>query len=121
MPDAPRDRPAAATVLREFSGFVSSDDDDVFESLAKRFTPNQSAVSRPLVDSVERLIVVQGNWWYRGEWRVSRDPAGSLVEYTILNIAELAHWAGRLTARRVLKDAPRGFDELVESIRTELE
>lgn len=120
MPDAPRNRPAAATVVREFSGFVSSDDDDVFEVLAKRVAPD-SADALSLVDPVARLIVVQGNWWYRGEWRVSRDPAGSLVEYTILNVAELAHWAGRLTARRALKDAPRDFDALVESIRTELE
>ncbi len=120
MPDAPRDRPAAATVLRDFSGFISSDDDDVFDSLVKHVVPT-AAGAKTIVDAAERLIVVQGNWWYRGEWRISRDPAGSLVEYTILNIAELAHWAGRLTARRVLRDAPREFDELVESIRTELE
>jgi hypothetical protein len=121
MAEAIRDRPAVATVLRSLTDFVSADEDAVFSALAKRLEPEVGAASFSLVDPVKRIIVVQGDWWYRGEWRVSRDPAGSDIEYDLVNVARRAHWAGKLTGRRVSRDARATFGDLVESIRAEVE
>jgi len=121
MAEATRDRPAVATVLRSFADFVSADEDVVFDALAKRLATDVSGAPQSLVDPRGRIIVVQGNWWYRGEWRVTRDPAGSDIEYNIVNAAQRVRWAGRLSGRRALKDAPRVFSELIESIRSEVE
>jgi hypothetical protein len=121
MAEALRDRPHVATVLRSFSDFVSGDDDTVFAALSKRLAADVHAASFSLVDPVERLIVVQGDWWYRGEWRVTRDPAGSDIEYEILNVARRARWAGKLTGRRAIRDSSAVFSAVVESVRTEVE
>jgi hypothetical protein len=121
MADAPRERPAVAKELRSFSAFISTDDDDVFDALVRRIVPTPDVAPFVLVDRESRLVVVQGGWWYRGEWRVSRDPAGSLVDYTIVNVARRARWASALTARRPLAAAPAAFDEVAEALRAELE
>jgi hypothetical protein len=121
MAHATSERPSSATVLRTFADFISADEDAVFAALTRHLGAEVSAASLSLVDPKGRLIVVQGNWWYRGEWRVSRDPAGSDIEYEIFNAAQRAHWAGGLTGRRALKDAPRLFSELVEAVRSDVE
>jgi hypothetical protein len=121
MPAAPRDRPADSTVLGSFSAFISADADAVFAALKRRLEANPAAASFTLVDADERLIVLQGTWWYRGEWHVTIDPAGSDLDHEILNIADRGRWAARLTARRVLRRAQRTFDELAEQLRTEVE
>jgi hypothetical protein len=121
MAEATRDRPAVATLLRSFADFVSADEDVVFEALVKRLASDVSTASTSLVDPQGRLIVVQGSWWYRGEWRVTRDPAGSDIEYDVVNAAQRARWAGRITGRRSLKDASKAFAEIIESVRSEVE
>jgi hypothetical protein len=121
MPTAPRERPPVATVLGEYSAFVSDDADTVFDALARRVKSASPPASSILIDKAERLIVLQGEWWYRGEWRVSVEAAGSDVDYTIVNVAQRAHWVGRLTARGVLKKAPGGFLAVASAVRDELE
>jgi hypothetical protein len=122
MPAAPHERPAAATVLRSFSTFISEDADAVFDALVKRVADVPSAASMVLVDKRERRVVLQGDWWYRGEWVVSLDPAGgSDLDYTIVNIAQSARWASRLSARKTLKQASGEFEKVAASLRDELE
>ena len=67
------------------------------------------------------LVISQGGWWYRGEYRVVPDATGSNLEHTLLNVAETAHRLGRLTGRKVIKAAPADFDRLVTELRAELE
>jgi hypothetical protein len=121
MPIAPRERPRVATVLGEYSAFISDDADAVFDSLARRVKSASPPASSILIDKPARLIVLQGEWWYRGEWRVTVEAAGSDVDYTIVNVAQRAHWAGRLTARGVLKQTPSEFLALASAVRDELE
>jgi hypothetical protein len=121
MAEATHERPPVATLVRSFADFVSADEDVVFEALVKRLSSDVSEASFSLVDPQGRLIVVQGNWWLRGEWRVSRDPAGSDIEYDIVNAAARGRWFGRMTGGRALKDASRQFTEIIESVRTEVE
>jgi hypothetical protein len=122
MPAAPHERPAVATVLRSYSAFISEDADAVFDALVRRVANVPSASSMVLVDKRARKVVLQGDWWYRGEWIVSLDPAGgSDVDYTIVNVAQRAHWAAKLTARRTLREAPDKFEKLAAELRDELE
>jgi hypothetical protein len=121
MPIAPRERPSLATVLGEYSAFISDDADVVFDALARRVKNASPPASSILIDKAQRLVVLQGEWWYRGEWRVTVEAAGSDVDYSIINVARRAHWAGRLTARSVLKQAPGEFLALASAVRDELE
>jgi len=121
MPIAPRERPPIATVLGEYSAFISDDADAVFAALARRVRELSEGASMVLVDASERLLVVQGEWWFRGEWRVSVEAAGSDLDYVIVNVAQRAHWAGRLTARSVLRRAPAEFLTVASAVRDELE
>jgi hypothetical protein len=121
MPTAPRERPPVATVLGEYSAFISDDANTVFDALARRVKSASPPASSILIDKAQRLVVLQGEWWYRGEWRVTVEAAGSDMEYTIVNVAQRARWAGRLTARGVLKKAPSDFLALASAVRDELE
>jgi hypothetical protein len=108
-------------VLGSYTAFVSEDADTVFDALVRRVARVPSKASMVLIDAADRLVVLQGEWWYRGEWRVSVDPAGSDVDYTIVNVAQRGRWAGRLTARKALRQAPADFDALAAALRSELE
>lgn len=99
---APRDRPARHTVLREFTREV----DTAPETLL-------AALPGTRYDS---LVVVQGDWWYRGEYRVVPAAHGSRVTLTIVNVAQQAHWSAPLAGRRELRDAERAFADLLASI-----
>jgi len=99
---APRDRPAKHTVLREFVREVGAAPDAVLSALpGARYGD---------------LVVVQGDWWYRAEYRVEALATGSRVELTIVNVAERLHWSAPLAGRRELADAERAFDELLGTI-----
>ena len=99
METAPRDRPAKHTVLREFTREVSASPEAVL-----------AAIPGTRYDG---LVVVQGDWWYRGEYRVEPQPSGSRVTLTIVNVAERLHWSAPLAGRRELADAERAFEELL--------
>ncbi|RZS38927.1 hypothetical protein EV193_104138 [Herbihabitans rhizosphaerae] len=40
------------------------------------------------VDRDRRTLGVQGNWWYRGEYRLEPDPAGTRIVYSVFNVAK---------------------------------
>lgn len=120
VPGAPLDRPAKSTPLRSFAGDIAAEPDRVFAALLRRVAPSSPEGGHLSTDPVRRLIVVQGGWWYRGEWRILPDDAGCRIEYEIVNVADPAHWAGPLTGRKELKAAPGEFAALVEELRLEL-
>jgi hypothetical protein len=85
-----------------------------------RIRPDSPEGGSFATDPARRLLVSQGGWWYRGEWRVLPDPAGSRVECEIVNVARTAHWAGPVAGRAVLKAAPEAFRALLAELEREL-
>lgn len=118
VPGAPLERPAHGTVLREFGDLVPGDPDAVFAEVLDRVRPTSPEGGNLSTDPVQRLIVVQGGWWYRGEYRVTPDPVGSRLGLTIVNVAKPAHWAGPITGRSVLRASDQAFRQLVEELTT---
>lgn len=110
-----------ATVLHDLHSHVRARPVAVFEALSERFDPGEHAQSLFTADSAAWLVIVQGGWWYRAEYRVIPDDAGSRVEHVLLNIAETGRRLGRFAGRRVIESAPADFDRLITSLRAELE
>lgn len=99
---APLGRPAKHTVLRKFVREVSA--------------PTEAVLAALPGTRYDDLVVVQGDWWYRAEYRVEPLATGSRVELTILNVAERLHWSAPIAGRRELADAERAFDRLLAAI-----
>ena len=118
-PGAPLERPARGTVLREFAGIVPGPPGRVFGHVLERVRPLSPDGGSLSTDPDRGLIVVQGGWWYRAEYRVTADPAGSRLGMTIVNVARPAHWAGPLTGRSVLRASGSAFEQLVDELSTE--
>jgi hypothetical protein len=114
---APLERPDHGTVLRSFAGVVPVDPDAVLDQLAVALKPTIPEGGSFSTDRTQRLLVQQGGWWYRAEYRVLPDPEGSRIEFEIVNVAQPAHWAGPITGRAVLKSAPSGFQRLLSDLR----
>ena len=102
MTEAPKERPAKHTVLREFAGTVTAAPETVL-----------AALTGTRYDS---LVVEQGDWWYRAEYRVTPADRGSRVELTIVNVAQSAHWMAPIAGRNELRWAERAFTELLRSL-----
>ena len=103
-------------MLREHQAVVPGAPSTVFQALERQLTPAAPDEVNFLADPDSRLIVLQGGWWYRGEYRVEGDPAGSRISFTLVNVAPTAHWAGPIAGRAVVRDSARAFEELVSSI-----
>ena len=102
METAPRDRPSKHTVLREFTRDVTEPPERVLAALpGTRY---------------DDLVVEQGDWWYRAEYRVEPLASGSRVGLTIVNVAQQLHWSAPLAGRRELADAERAFDALLAAV-----
>ena len=108
-------------MLRSFRAHVRARPAAVFAALERRLRPGDDAESYYTADPAAFLIIVQGGWWYRGEYRVVPDETGSNVEHVIVNVAQHARALSGITARRVLAAAPADFEALVRRLRSELE
>jgi hypothetical protein len=117
---APLDRPPGATVERELEGRVPASAARVFALLAHRIDPQGEA--HFVADAASRRIVVQGDYWYRGEYSVEPGPdaGGATVRHTIVNVAPGWHVLGALTGRKVVRAAPREFDALLAELTAQL-
>ena len=104
------ERPPKHTELRAYAGVVSGSPDAVFASLRARLEGGDGHFA---ADPATRRFVQQGDWWYRGEYRVLPDGAGSRVEYEIVNVAQTAHVLAPLTGRDVLRASPTAFAKLL--------
>jgi hypothetical protein len=120
MREAPRQRPVGAAVLRTLRGHVKARPSVVFEALDARFRPAESSGALYLASPAAWLIVAQGSWWYRGEYRVVPDASGSNIEHVMLNLASTG-WLGAFTGRKVIAEAPAAFATLLRQLRLELE
>jgi hypothetical protein len=121
MPEAPRVRPEYAQSLHELRAHIRARPKPIFDALAERFNPGEGAQSLFTADSGAWLVIVQGGWWYRAEYRVVPDDFGSLVEYSLLNVSETGKHLARRISRKVVEAAPADFDRLITSLRAELE
>jgi hypothetical protein len=119
--EAPRARPEHGVVLHEARGHLRARPRAVFDAIAARFDPGEGAQSMFTADPAAWLVIVQGGWWYRAEYRVVPDDTGSHLEHTLVNVAETARRLGRSTGRKVGESAPAEFERLRASRRAELE
>jgi hypothetical protein len=51
------------------------------------------------VDRDRRAITFQGGWWYRGEYQLLPDPAGTRVVHRVYNVAQRWRWGVALANR----------------------
>ena len=114
---APIARPSRCTPLRAYAGEIHAAPSLVFAALERRIRTH-SGEAGVAVDSSARFLVVQGGWWYRGEYRVVPDEDGSHLEHVILNIAQRGEKAALVAGRKVIAAAPLEFHDLVKSSRT---
>lgn len=121
MPEAPRQRPSDYTLLHSFSGHVKAKPQAVLEALCRRFDPGPGSRSLFTADPRSYLLIAQGGWWYRGEYRVIADDHGSHVEHAILNVAHRARPMSRWVGRKTTDAAPAEFETLMRQLRLELE
>ncbi len=116
----PIERPSRSTALRAYAGEIHAEPDAVFTALEHRL--RQSTENAALaVDPESRFIAVQGNWWYRAEYRVVASENGARIEHEVLNVAPSFHWAGPLAGRRALAESPAAFGALLTGLAAELE
>lgn len=108
-------------VLHDLHSHIRARPKAVFEAIATRFDPGEGAQSLFTADSAAWLVIVQGGWWYRAEYRIIPDDNGSRVEHALLNIAGTGKSLGRFAGRKVIESAPSEFDRLITSLRAELE
>ena len=104
------ERPSKHTELRAYAGTVAGAPDEIFARLRSRLEGGDAHFA---ADPVTRRIVQQGDWWYRGEYRVLPDGTGSRVEYEIVNVAQTAHLLAPFTGRDVLRASPTAFAQLL--------
>lgn len=121
MPEAPRKRPVKHTVVSSSRAHLRARPSAVFTALDGHMRPREGAASFYTADPAAFFIIVQGGWWYRGEYRVVPDETGSNLEYVIVNVAQHARALSRLTSRRVRTSAPAEFELLVGRLRREVE
>jgi hypothetical protein len=112
--EASLERPARATVERELVGLVAAPPARVFAALAARLDPH--GASSFVADADARRIVVQGGYWYRGEYLIEPEGTGSRVTCTIVNVSPGWQLLGRLTGTGVLRGAPREFAKLLADL-----
>jgi hypothetical protein len=92
----------------------------VFEALDRQFRPEEGSRSLYTADPAAFLIIAQGGWWYRGEYRVVPDEFGSNVEHIMLTIAHRRRMSGS-ASRKVIEGAPADFERLMKILRLDLE
>lgn len=114
-------RPEGAEVLLRISAHVSARPTPVFDALVDALNPGAGASSRFLADTDRSLVVAEGGYWYRAEYRVVPDERGSHIDHTILNIAPRMRGLSHRLSRKVLDAAPDDFDRLMRRIRLDAE
>ncbi|MBX6382227.1 MAG: hypothetical protein IRZ07_04505 [Microbispora sp.] len=68
-------------------------------------------------------LAAQGGWWYRGEYRLAPDPAGTLLVHQVRDVAERMRWAVPLANgffRRLGPQTRDGFAVLLDRVGAEL-
>jgi hypothetical protein len=100
----------------EVSGVVAAAPPEVFDRIERRLR----LYATPLeVDRERWTLASQGGWWYRGEYRITADPAGARVTHRVLNAAGGQWWAVLAANRFLVGFRPRvraGFAALLAEL-----
>lgn len=71
------------------------------------------------VDRERRLVAEQGGWWYRGEYQVESDSAGSRLTFRVRNIAPpSSRWMVPLANKFFVGFRERATEEFYSFIRS---
>ncbi|MFJ9083238.1 MULTISPECIES: hypothetical protein [unclassified Streptomyces] len=116
---APLERPARHSVLLELEREVAASPSDVFELLVRRIAPTDGQTHFGVYPD-QLSAVLQGDWWYRGEFRVTSVPAGAKVSYAIVNVAQKKRRLGTWIGRKTVAAAPEGFARHLDRVEDEL-
>ena len=111
---------ARVKTLAEASGVVARPPAEVFERLRLKLGGGDYPM-RMEVDRERGCVAVQGGWWYRGEYRVTADPAGARVEHRVVNAASWGRWGVPLANRFFVgfrKEVTAGFGRLLAELGT---
>lgn len=110
------DRPDLHTELGFWECAVAGSPDRVFALLVPEITPADGTTGFAAYPQA-RTAVLQGGWWYRGEYRVTAtDDGGSLITYTIVNVAQKRHRMSSMVARGTVEAAPKAFARHVQAV-----
>lgn len=116
---APLVRPAPHTVLLALEREVDASPAEVFDLLVPRLAPADGRTKFAVYpDSF--TAVMQGDWWYRGEYRVTAVPGGARVSYTVVNVARKQHEAGNLISNGTVATAPGAFAQHLDAVEESL-
>ena len=121
MADALRERPEGSVVLLRLGAHIEARPKPVFDAIERILDPGEDAHSGFLADRGRSLIVAQGGWWYRAEYRVVPDDKGSHVEHVLVNTSGRVTRFGKPVGRKQVAAAPGEFERLVTRLREELE
>jgi len=121
MAEAPRKRPDGSIVLLRLGAHVAARPRPVFEVIARILNPGPDAHSDFLADPARSLVVAQGGWWYRAEYRVVPDDKGSHVDHYLINTSGRESRFGTPVGHKQVAAAPEEFDRLIARLRDELE
>jgi len=80
--------------LAEETGLVPGSVPDVLRRLSASLEGARVEDSGP-----RPVLVVQGDWWYRAEYRLAPEDAGTRVTLRVFNAATRARWAVPLVNR----------------------
>ena len=121
------ERPARYRVLRSYAGHLEFGPDAVYDCLLRLLEENAGNRGHLATNAAERLAVVQGAWWYRGEYVVrpalsetGAAGAASIIEFEIFNLPARWRRSGPLAARAVIAESPSVFQSLLSAISDEL-
>ena len=107
-------------MLLELERDVAADPAEVFDLLVTQLAPSDGHTKFAVYPQC-LTAVMQGDWWYRGEYRVTAAPAGARVSYTVVNVAQKQHKGGNLISKSTVAAAPDAFarrlDALEDSLR----
>ncbi|GAA3143904.1 hypothetical protein [Nonomuraea roseoviolacea] len=97
-------------LITEVSGVVEAPVERVREALRKtllpelmpdgdRFTVEDFPGHRSTVEITDRMIALQGGWWYRGEWTLAPVAEGTRLTHRVYNVATSLRWGVPLANR----------------------
>jgi hypothetical protein len=95
--------------VQTVAGVVEADPAEVWDALLATVRPELSSAGSVIqADSERRVLTISGHWWFRGEYAVSSYEPGSMIVYSMFNVAPaLTRWLVPLVARRALRDSAR--------------
>lgn len=67
-----------------------------------------------------RIVRIQGQWWYRGEYTFDAHPEGTLMTYRIYNLARLPDLVIKMWQHSLLRRQQDGAEALAQTLSNRL-